>query len=41
MHEYVTCPVCGIGKQTMDHLVDHVTDDHGWAPAAALDEGAV
>jgi hypothetical protein len=33
MTDTVTCPACGTERQSMDHLVDHISDEHGWTPA--------
>jgi hypothetical protein len=30
------CPACGHRAPTMDHLVDHSTDAHGWAVTKRL-----
>lgn len=37
MHDY-DCPSTGCDHvaPSMDHLVDHVSDVHGWTPAVAL-----
>lgn len=38
MPETVTCPACPHDAPSMDHLVDHISDEHGWVPNAKLDE---
>jgi len=35
-----SCPACPLTCESMDALVDHVSDDHGWAVAASLGEGS-
>lgn len=37
MPDTVTCPGCDVECDSMDHLVDHISDEHGWVPAADLD----
>jgi uncharacterized C2H2 Zn-finger protein len=38
MTDAYACPGCSKPFSNMDRLVDHVSDEHGWAVAAELAE---